>query len=76
VRVKLRELGERRERLRVQRGQLAEDTAAALLEAYGLIPVTEAASLCRVARSTAYVLSRKGDEGAHGKAAVAAEGSA
>jgi hypothetical protein len=63
VRIKLHALGVRRNLLRGQHQQLLDDTAEALALARGLVPVAEAASLCGVARSTAYVLGRsRGDD--------------
>lgn len=50
----LRGIGRRRKRLRGSEERLVEDTAKALVETKGLVPVTEAAELTGVHRSTAH----------------------
>jgi hypothetical protein len=56
VRYRLRMLGQRRAVLGQQHEQLLEDTAAELVLTRGVVPLSEAATLCGIARSTAYVL--------------------
>lgn len=54
ARQRLRALGHRRKRLRASEERLAEDTAAELRETSGLVPVTEAAELAGLHRTTAH----------------------
>lgn len=60
VRERLRLVGVRRHVLRQQQEQLLTETVEALQQAHGVVPIAEAARLCGVARSTAYVLERRG----------------
>lgn len=50
----LRRVGRRRKRLRQSEERLTEDTARVLTETKGLVPVTEAAKLAGIHRSTAH----------------------
>lgn len=61
ARKRLRALGRRRERLRKREERLAEDTATELRETRGLVPVTEAANLVGVHRTTAHDYLKTGN---------------
>jgi len=54
ARARLRALGRRRKRHTKAGERLAEDTAKAIVEESGKLPVTDAAELAGIHRSTAY----------------------
>lgn len=54
ARSRLRALGRRRKRLRRSEERLAQDTAKELREVRGVLPVSEAAELAGVHRTTAH----------------------
>ncbi len=54
ARKRLRALRRRRKRLRTSEERLAEDTAKELRETRGLVPVSEAAELAGIHRTTAH----------------------
>lgn len=54
IREKLRRLGRRRDTAERQRDQLGDEIEAALREAYGEVPVAEAARLLGVHRTSIY----------------------
>ena len=66
VRQALRRLGVRRDRLRKEEKALHKDTKAALKQANGVIPVSEAAELLGLNRSTVYEVYRGGRERRNG----------
>lgn len=59
VRRKLKRLGTRREQLRKSSEKLQGDTRRVLVEAQGVVPVTECASLLKLERTTIYQVYRK-----------------
>lgn len=61
ARKRLRALGRRRKRLRKSEERLAKDTAAELRETRDLLPVTEAAELVGVHRTTAHDYLKTGN---------------
>jgi hypothetical protein len=61
VRERLRSLGRRRADLLVAQRRLLADTIKALVTAHGVVPITEAAQLAGVARSTAYEALEQGE---------------
>lgn len=61
ARRRLRALGRRRKRLRKSEERLAEDTAKELRETRGVVPVSEAAELVGVHRTTAHDYLKTGN---------------
>lgn len=54
IRAKLKSLGLRRDKLKLAEDVLTDEMEAVLREAYGLVPVTEAADLLGIHRTTVY----------------------